>query len=184
MNTLVKRKESNAEIKLTGYDLFMQKKYTDYLSKSVDAVTNIDHLDTQNADKLSNSIREKIKKMSLKVGKNSYKEELIEKLKGSGESADCLQGLQNQEKVVCTNKKAEKKLTKVGKVFILIYVIITISLASTLLWVNLDSGTNIDANANADFGYEQVDRIAPLAQEEEAVSTNWFDRLCDSLNKS
>lgn len=184
MNTLIKRKESDKEIRLTGYDLFMQEKYGEYLTKSADSITKASSLDTQNNNKLSNSIREKIKSMSLKVGKNSYKEELVTKLRGTGEGVDYFQDCQNEEKAADNNREEGKKLSKVGKIFILVYVIITISLASTLLWVNMDGAVKIDANANAASGYEQVDSIVPLAQEEEAVSTNWFDRLCDSLNKS
>ncbi len=174
----------NNKIKLTGYDLFMQKKYGDYLAKSSVEDTKENTLESQNTKKIAKSIREKIKNMSLSVNNNAYKEELITKLKSSSNiNSGCLQ-TQPEGIISQPDKESGKKLSKVGKIFILVYVIITISLASTLLWVNTDGRTVFDANASAEPVYEQTDNIAPLVQNKEQESNNWFDRLCDSLNKT
>ncbi len=186
MNALkYKNKEAeNKERKLTGYDLFMQKKYGDYLAKNTVQDTKDNTLECQNAKKIAKSIREKIKNMSLRVDSNSYKEELITKLKSTSDAPSYCQQNIAEEKAAKSKKQNGKKLSKAGKIFILVYVIITISLASTLLWVNMDGRTVLDANASASSAYQRTENIAPLAQHEEAERTNWFDRLCDSLNKT
>ncbi|MGI6213302.1 MAG: hypothetical protein ACOYIQ_01975 [Christensenellales bacterium] len=177
LNIKVSETEKAKDVKLTGYDLFMQEKYGNYLEK-----TGLVDESAARAKKAAKSIREKIKKMSFNVEKDSYKEELLKKLKGNADAP--ASGVYEQGKSEEAGKSgadSAKKLTKAGKIFVSLYVIITLALASTLLWVNMDGQPAIDANA--DSGYMQNESISPLAQSEEKESRNWFDRFCDSLNK-
>src|SRR5690554_4536847 len=138
MNSLnMKNKEVKPKdnMQLTGYDLFMQQKYGNYLEKSsLGAMEDT----SDRAKKAAKNIREKIKNMSFKVEKDSYKEQLVEKLKGGPNSlpnSNCYD--ENKKESIVSNSTSGRRLTKTGRIFMSLYVIITLTLASTLLWVNM-----------------------------------------------
>ena len=79
-----------------------------------------------------------------------------------------------------TKRSAKKtvKLSKAGKIFIGVYVLITVAVASTILALNLGKGESVKTKANADAN----EGITALAMEFEKEDSNWFDDMCDSLS--
>ena len=184
---------------LTSYDLFMQKKYDKYNSSITNSIEKCHSLDNQkDVNGISKKLKDEVKKMSLNVKKGSYKDYLLARLQGK-EKSEILSEEAYTHKL-CAGEKIEfessckgrktsaskdgaKQLTKAGKIFIAIYVIFTICIASTLLWVNTDGlMANYDASAYEKIDASNNDTITSLNQKEEKEGKNWFDRLCDSLN--
>lgn len=77
-----------------------------------------------------------------------------------------------------STRKARRTLTKFGKIFIGVYVLITVAVASTILAVNLGKGESVKTKASAGAN----DGISALAMEFEGEEGNWFDDMCDSLS--
>ena len=75
-------------------------------------------------------------------------------------------------------KKAKRNLTKFGKIFVGVYVILTVAVASTILAVNLGKGESVRTKANAGAN----DGISALAMEVESENGNWFDDVCDAVS--
>lgn len=75
-------------------------------------------------------------------------------------------------------EKGVRGLTKIGKIFIGVYVLVTVAVASTILALNLGSGESVKTKANADAN----EGITALAMEFEEEENNWFDSMCDSLS--
>lgn len=73
---------------------------------------------------------------------------------------------------------AQKKgLNKNGKIFIAVYVLVVMVVASIILTVNTGRSGNVET-ANA----KQEGAIGSLAIDTEESETNWFDEVCDSLS--
>lgn len=96
------------------------------------------------------------------------------------------------KKVVKTSKLAQKlrmpRLTKNGKIILVVYIILMIALASILIVSNTtghDIAFNQSANASPalDKDGDPVTIRAMSVVDEEEGNNNWFDKLCDSLNK-
>lgn len=76
------------------------------------------------------------------------------------------------------------ELKKSGKIFIAFYVLIVIAVASILIVVNSTSFSKIsiaDATSDTVNGIESVQPM--VIEEKNAENQDWFDKLCDSLNK-
>ena len=74
-------------------------------------------------------------------------------------------------------KKAPRKLSSGGKLFVAVYVLIVAAVASIILAVNADY-TPVNASAT-----DTESAVAPLeVVEEEVVHTNWFDTFLDGLS--
>ena len=74
-------------------------------------------------------------------------------------------------------KKATRKLSRGGKLFVAIYVLIVAAVASIILALNTNY-TPVNASAT-----DTESAVAPLeVVEEEVVHTNWFDTLLDGLS--
>lgn len=78
-----------------------------------------------------------------------------------------------------TNATVAKKkgLNKNGKIFIAVYVLVVMVVASIILTVNTGRNGNVET-ANA----TQEGAIGSLAIDAEENESNWFDELCDSLS--
>jgi len=81
-------------------------------------------------------------------------------------------------KVRKETKKARRSLTKFGKIFVGVYVLLTVAVASTILAVNLGKGESVKTKANAGAN----DGISALAMEFEGEEGNWFDDVCDAVS--
>jgi len=95
-------------------------------------------------------------------------------------------------KAVAVKKESEHRfhLRKSGKIFLIIYVILMVALASILIVSNTArdatfEGISFNQSAGAASADENSENtVRPMTVEEETTDeTNWFDRLCDSLNK-
>lgn len=74
------------------------------------------------------------------------------------------------------------KFKKGGKLIFIAYVIIVISLASILIIANTtDIASPVNANAAPDARSQEL--VTSMTVEEESEENNWFDRLCDAINK-
>ncbi|HHT83415.1 MAG: hypothetical protein ACOYEC_00715 [Christensenellales bacterium] len=75
------------------------------------------------------------------------------------------------------------ELKKGAKIFIVFYVLIVIAIASILIVMNTSSPIS---SVSADASGENIESegVQPMVlQQEENDNRNWFDKLCDSLNK-
>ncbi len=71
------------------------------------------------------------------------------------------------------------KLTKAGKIFVAVYVLLVAVVAFVLIAINT-FGRETVANAS---DVEQGMAVVEAMEEDEMSSNNWFDGVCDSLNK-
>ena len=81
-------------------------------------------------------------------------------------------------KATKTAKKAKRNLSKFGKIFVGVYVILTVAVASTILAVNLGNSESVKTKASAGAN----DGISALAMEVESENGNWFDDVCDAVS--
>lgn len=149
-----------------------------------------------NEVKNSNEIKS-VRKKTLKTEKNpknslSYDEYLLQMLNERNSNERLLSEEEyNQQILTKKSGKVTKKLfgklefQKKGKIFLGVYVIIVLLLASILLIANT---SDIMANANA--GASSISEspaeskiVSSMTIEEEDEDSNWFDRLCDGINK-
>lgn len=73
---------------------------------------------------------------------------------------------------------------KGGKLILILYVIIVIALASILIVANTtDIASNESANATVNTTQAEKSLVSSMTIEEETEESNWFDRLCDAMNK-
>ena len=85
---------------------------------------------------------------------------------------------ENNAHTVKSKKASKRNLTKFGKIFIGVYVLITVAVASTILAINLSNGESVKTKASADAN----EGISALAMEVEGAEGNWFDDMCDSIS--
>lgn len=75
------------------------------------------------------------------------------------------------------------EVKKGAKIFIAFYVLIVIAVASILIVMNTATSSNINS-ADAKTGENTASEIVqPMVIQEEESNQDWFDKLCDSLNK-
>lgn len=77
------------------------------------------------------------------------------------------------------------EIKKSGKVFMALYVIIVVAVALTLIVTTaaFPQGADLNLNVSASTEITSKETVQPMVIEEEEAESNWFDRLCDSLNK-
>ncbi len=89
-------------------------------------------------------------------------------------------------------KHSRFKLRKGGKIILIVYVILMIALASILIVSNTTAKSNMfdgisfnqSAGATSDDNAADGTTVrAMTVEDEKSEETNWFDKLCDSLNK-
>ncbi|MBQ8177816.1 MAG: hypothetical protein IJ033_01355 [Clostridia bacterium] len=171
---------------LTDYDIFMREKRMSEMSRSYGAATitsNSFDMDTINyfgAPQVTvvEPKQENYGSYDDYMKAQLHRENGCEKLLSSEEFYAQKYTENNATKY--TSKKAKKsaKLTKAGKIFIGVYVLITVAVASTILALNLGGGESVKTKANADNN----EGITALAMEFEKEDGNWFDSMCDSLS--
>lgn len=90
-------------------------------------------------------------------------------------------------------KNSRFKLRKGGKIILIVYVILMIALASILIVSNTTAKSNMfdgisfnqsaGAASSDDNAADGTTVKAMTVEDEKSEETNWFDKLCDSLNK-
>ena len=80
------------------------------------------------------------------------------------------------------------RLTKTGKIILIVYIILCLAIASILIVSNTNvAPTDFYQSANASYAVESEENPtvikAMTVEDEEETHANWFDKLCDSLNK-
>ena len=150
-----------AERELTNYDK--------YLLKKMEAKKADDFFSEDNSG-YSNYIISQLRRTTPSDSKVMTKEEYLRS--------------ENVSSSVGTGKVAQAKngtnLKKMGFAFLILYVIIVLALA-LIVMVNAKRGVVIPgADASAIDG--DVIQVMPL-EEAETESHDWFDEICDSLNK-
>lgn len=138
-------------------------------------------------------------------GSNDYESYLINELRRTTPSANKVlredefyNARRNCNNVaVVETKEQEKnntrfKIRKGGKIFLIIYVILMLALASILIVSNTTSNSamldgisfNQSAGAASSDESDSAASVRPMTVEDDTTEeTNWFDKLCDSLNK-
>ncbi|MBR1746799.1 MAG: hypothetical protein IJ735_01145 [Clostridia bacterium] len=108
------------------------------------------------------------------------------------ETADTQATTTVEEKKVRKNKFFSKiklpKLTRMGKIILAVYGIIIVALASILIVSNTSvTDVNFNESANASQAVEEEQNPSVIRaisiQEEGETHDDWFDKLCDALNK-
>lgn len=76
-------------------------------------------------------------------------------------------------------RKTKKRMTKAGKIFTLVYVLMVIAVASIIIAVNNsgDGGSGVSASADAATG-----EIKALTVETREIEGNWFDDILDGIS--
>lgn len=82
-------------------------------------------------------------------------------------------------KVAPKARKSKRHMTKAGKIFTLVYVLMVIAVASIIIAVNnsSDGGSGVSASADAATG-----EIKALTVETREIEGNWFDDLLDGIS--
>lgn len=76
------------------------------------------------------------------------------------------------------------KFKKGGKLIFILYVIIVVALASILIVANTTGIANFEnANAATNTNNEKGIVSSMTINEENSENDNWFDRMCDAINK-
>ena len=113
-------------------------------------------------------------------------------LSGNSSVAVVEKAEKNDLSVRKTSKFAQKfrlpHLTKTGKIILAVYIILMVALASILIVSNTTStevAFNQSANASPalEANGDPTEIRAMSIDEEDGEESNWFDALCDSLNK-
>ena len=177
---------------LTQYDLFMLEKRRNeqarnYGSASVSS-TMIDFnevnyfgapqvtVEEPKQEKAFNSYDEY---MQAQLHRKSGEEKLLTSEEFYAEKYDSQKG-----NVKVTNARSRKAkntgLTKFAKIFIGVYVLVTIAVASTILALNVGKSEPVKLVATAQE--PQEDQIGALAVEWDESESNWFDSMLDAVS--
>lgn len=175
---------------LTNYDIYMMNK------NKKNAESRLFDKKIENKQ-LKISYEDYQRKLSKTPVKQDYKTYLIEQLgrkspdrilseeEFSRQSEDAVAQKAKSRKPSFAERAVSKitggaHLRKGAKIFIAFYVLIVMAVASILIVMNT-AGSNKSADAGS--GVVEQNAVQPMTLNEEAEETNWFDRLCDSLNK-
>lgn len=76
------------------------------------------------------------------------------------------------------------EIKKGGKIFIAFYVLIVIAVASILIVMNTTASNNFNSADAVGREMTTSETVQPMViEKEDSSNQNWFDKLCDSLNK-
>ncbi len=162
--------------KLTNYDKYMLEKK----NNSVAPLNYADNSSTSNEydDYLINELRR-----TTPSDKKVMAEEEFYRMKNESISYGYTAAVAKAE------KEPRFRLKKGGKIFLVVYVILMIALASILIVTNTTRDVSFDgisfnqSAGAADKEEGSADTVKAMTIEEEFEGeTNWFDELCDSLN--
>lgn len=177
---------------LTQYDLFMLEKRRNeqarnYGSASVSS-TMIDFnevnyfgapqvtVEEPKQEKAFNSYDEY---MQAQLHRKSGEEKLLTSEEFYAEKYDSQKG--NVKVTKARSRKAKNTgLTKFAKIFIGVYVLVTIAVASTILALNVGKSEPVKLVATAQE--PQEDQIGALAVEWDESESNWFDSMLDAVS--
>lgn len=175
---------------LTNYDIYMMNKN----KKSAESRLFDKKIENK---PVKISYEDYKKKLSKSPAKQDYKSYLMEQLdRKSPDTILSEEEFFRQSDNSATEKARNKKpslmeravskvsgganLRKGAKIFIACYVLIVMAVASILIVMNTAGS---DTPADAGSGAIEQNVVQPMTLNEESEETNWFDRLCDSLNK-
>lgn len=172
---------------MTDYDIFMQEKKRQEITRNLGSGT-VSYTNDVNAQtnyfgysarvkeepKVANSYENYDEYMKAQLHRSAGGKLLSQEEFYADRYLESKQESAGRQKNVAAKKRG---LNKNGKIFVAVYVLVVMIVASIIVTVNTGKSDNVE-RANA----KQEGAIGSLAIEAEETETNWFDEVCDSFS--